>query len=199
MARQKDEDLHEKRRQQILEAAGGIFRQKGFHATRTEEICLAAKLSPGSVFRYFKGMEEIIGAILEKEFERNREDIRRLVSREGLHWLAEMQGQDFARLMAPSAFELGLDTWVELYRHPKYRDRMSQEDKDLRRQLGESLRQGQEEGWLRPDLSVDGTVNLLFALFMGLQSDHQLNPHLDLGATAEALSSYIRRCLLAPS
>jgi hypothetical protein len=142
-------------------------------------------------------MEDIIGAILEKERERDSEDIRRLVSREGLQRLADMQGDDFAQLMAPSSFELGLDTWLELHRHPKYRDRIHQEDAELRRQLGDSLREGQEEGWLRPELNVEGTVNVLFALFMGLLSDRQLNPTLNMGATAQAVSSYVRLCLLS--
>jgi AcrR family transcriptional regulator len=55
----------EQRRRQILEAAAARFGDQGFHQTSMQDICEAAELSPGAVYRYFKGKEEIIDAICD--------------------------------------------------------------------------------------------------------------------------------------
>ena len=55
------------RRQQILEAAVACFMRKGFHATRTAEICAEAGMSPGNLFHYFPTNEAIIAAIVEED------------------------------------------------------------------------------------------------------------------------------------
>src|SRR3990170_6327440 len=152
MARHQDMELRNRRRMQILEAAAKVFRQKGFHATRTEEICEAADLSAGTVFRYFSSKDDIIAAIAEMEHQRNREDLRQLGTQEGLNWLASMTPEQFGELMAPSLFDLGMDSWLELYRNQTHQERVQKEDEDLREQLRKALRQGQTEGWVRPDL-----------------------------------------------
>src|SRR5262245_61481143 len=43
----------DRRRQQILDAAGGCFARQGFHATSMQDIFAAAGLSAGAVYRYF--------------------------------------------------------------------------------------------------------------------------------------------------
>ena len=53
-----------------LEAAGACFWQKGFHQTTMHEICSHAELSPGTVYRYFAGNENIIAAMVEARRDR---------------------------------------------------------------------------------------------------------------------------------
>src|SRR5918992_819638 len=54
------------RRRQILDAALVCFARQGFHATPMQAIFDEAGLSPGAVYRYFKGKEEIVRAIAEE-------------------------------------------------------------------------------------------------------------------------------------
>jgi TetR/AcrR family transcriptional regulator, transcriptional repressor of aconitase len=51
------------RRRQILDAALVCFSRRGFHQTSMQAIFEEAGLSPGAVYRYFKGKEEIVEAI----------------------------------------------------------------------------------------------------------------------------------------
>ena len=51
------------RRRQILDAALVCFSRQGFHQTSMQAIFEEAGLSPGAVYRYFKGKEEIVQAI----------------------------------------------------------------------------------------------------------------------------------------
>ena len=51
------------RRRQILDAALVCFSRSGFHQTSMQQIFEESGLSPGAVYRYFTGKEEIVQAI----------------------------------------------------------------------------------------------------------------------------------------
>jgi AcrR family transcriptional regulator len=57
------EEHREARRRQILDAALVCFSRDGFHQTPMQAIFEEAGLSPGAVYRYFKGKDEIVAAI----------------------------------------------------------------------------------------------------------------------------------------
>ncbi len=199
MARIKDEKLHEERRLQILQAAANVFKTKGFHAARTEEICANAELSAGTVFRYFASKEEIIAAIVDVEIEEFRNHIRALGSKDGIKWIAQINAKELADLLAPSVFDLGADSWLELYRNPKYHDRMIEQDDELRAMLATVLREGQRGGWVRAELNAIGAANIIMGMFSGLMFDSQLNPTLNMTATAKALSDLFQCYILQMS
>lgn len=52
------------RRRQILEAARRCFLRNGFHATSMQDVLTEAELSAGAVYRYFKGKDAIIAAVV---------------------------------------------------------------------------------------------------------------------------------------
>jgi AcrR family transcriptional regulator len=56
----KDSELVEKRRRQIIDAAVGLFINKGFHQTTTREIARAAGFSIGTLYEYIKSKEDVL-------------------------------------------------------------------------------------------------------------------------------------------
>jgi TetR/AcrR family transcriptional regulator, transcriptional repressor of aconitase len=52
------------RRRQILSAALRCFAREGFHRTTMQDIFREADLSPGAVYSYFTGKDELIAAIV---------------------------------------------------------------------------------------------------------------------------------------
>src|SRR5215510_12196798 len=52
------------RRRQILSAALRAFAREGFHRTTMQDIFREADLSPGAVYSYFTGKDELIRAII---------------------------------------------------------------------------------------------------------------------------------------
>src|SRR5262249_35344740 len=52
------------RRRQILSAALRCFAREGFHRATMQDVFQEAELSPGAVYRYFKGKDELIAAII---------------------------------------------------------------------------------------------------------------------------------------
>src|SRR3990172_2901697 len=52
------------RRPLILEAAAGLFAEKGFHRTTTRDIAEAADVSEGTLYNYFFNKDEILLGIM---------------------------------------------------------------------------------------------------------------------------------------
>ncbi|MFG2503013.1 TetR/AcrR family transcriptional regulator [Streptomyces sp. NPDC048441] len=68
MARVSQEHL-DARRRQILDGAALCFARNGFHATSMQDVLKEVGLSAGAVYRYFRGKEELIGAIVGEVLE----------------------------------------------------------------------------------------------------------------------------------
>ncbi|MCF3119582.1 TetR/AcrR family transcriptional regulator [Streptomyces arenae] len=63
MARVSQEHL-DARRRQILDGAALCFARNGFHATSMQDVLKEVGLSAGAVYRYFRGKDELIAAIV---------------------------------------------------------------------------------------------------------------------------------------
>ncbi len=62
----------------ILEAAGKLFSQRGFHATGMRAIARAARVSLGTIYHHFKSKEEMLLALLREEYDKRRRAIEAL-------------------------------------------------------------------------------------------------------------------------
>lgn len=145
MALTKDDSLHEKRQEEILLAAARVFKTKGFHAARTEDICTKAGLSAGTVFRHFPDKRAIITAIAGRELEQH--EVQQLATREGLKWLTQITEKELSELLCPTVYDLGADSWLELVRDEAGSKQLLAADKKLRTTLAEALSRGQAKGW----------------------------------------------------
>lgn len=197
MARTKDEALHTERKTTILKAAASIFKTKGFHLARTEDICTEAGLSAGTVFRYFPDKRAMIMAIAEIEFEHYKRELSRLINREGLQWLTDITGTKLTDLLRPTIYDLGSDSWLELARDAQSKNRMLAFHKKLRTTLSRELARGQTEGWVRKSLEVKGTASVIMAIFSGLNFDREIGVSIDSDATARALGDLFRNFIVA--
>jgi AcrR family transcriptional regulator len=70
MARSRDEAAHAARQAAILDVAAELFAARGFHATGIAALCAAVEMSPGALYRYFRGKDEIVRALVQREADR---------------------------------------------------------------------------------------------------------------------------------
>ncbi len=63
----------EERRAQILEAARACFLDRGYHATKVQDIAVACGLSKGAVYFHFESKRSVLVALVSVEFERASE------------------------------------------------------------------------------------------------------------------------------
>ena len=114
-----DPERHQARRQQILEAAVACFMRKGFHATRTAEICAEAGMSPGNLFHYFPTKEAIIAAIVEEDQRETAERFAAAASADNLYGaLIAIVEESLALLADPVYTRIGLEVLAEAVRNP---------------------------------------------------------------------------------
>ncbi|MFB7493093.1 TetR/AcrR family transcriptional regulator [Streptomyces sp. NPDC056161] len=58
-------DRRDRVRRAIIDAAADCFADKGFAATSISEICAAANMSVGGIYRHFAGKDELVDAVSE--------------------------------------------------------------------------------------------------------------------------------------
>jgi AcrR family transcriptional regulator len=197
MARTKDDSLHEKRQEEILLAAARVFKGKGFHAARTEDICTEAGLSAGTVFRHFPDKRAMITAIAGRELEQYQREVLQLATRDGLQWLTRITEKELLELLCPTVYDLSADSWLELVRDEAGRKQLLALDKKLRITLAEALARGQKEGWVRKSLDPEGTANVILAIISGLAIDQEIGAGTGTAATAAALSDLFSQFISA--
>ena len=75
--------IRDERREQILNASLMVFAKKGLAATKISDIAIAANLSHGLVYHYFKSKEEIYIAVIRQTVESSYEARQRFLSAQG--------------------------------------------------------------------------------------------------------------------
>jgi AcrR family transcriptional regulator len=63
-------DVSDERKAQIINAAEGVFTEKGFDQARMDDIAEETGLSKGTLYLYFKSKDDLIIAILDRMFQR---------------------------------------------------------------------------------------------------------------------------------
>jgi AcrR family transcriptional regulator len=64
--RPKDESLHERRREEILEKATAVFAKHGYPNTDVQFVADPLRISKGTVYRYFPSKEQLFLAAVER-------------------------------------------------------------------------------------------------------------------------------------
>lgn len=73
----KDEKLIQKRREQMIKAAAGLFKQKGFHGTTTREIARASGFSIGTLYEYIRTKEDILYFVIDSIYDHVKERLEK--------------------------------------------------------------------------------------------------------------------------
>lgn len=71
-------NVSNERKNQIINAAEGVFTEKGFDAARMDDIAEETGLSKGTLYLYFKSKDHLIIAILDRIFRREFSQLENL-------------------------------------------------------------------------------------------------------------------------
>ena len=173
----------EARRAQIIEAAIQCFSKKGFHQTSMQDIVLESGLSPGAIYLYFKGKEDIIRAIADKQHSKERDLIAKACSSSDVKIaLGQLVKSFFEPLSDSEVFEnrrIGVQLWTEALSNPiVYEVVRSGIDEPLR-ELTKLISEFQEQGSIQAGLAPDAIARVMVALYQGfilqLVWDEQVN------------------------
>jgi AcrR family transcriptional regulator len=163
------EEYREARRTQVLEAAKACFARSGFHQASMDDICRAAGLSMGAVYRYFPRKEAIIDALARIDLERDLAIIRSLSSEGSARAALERMVDAFFAPRpgggAPPALQVEL--WAEAARNPELRKAANALIDGVAAALAEVIRRGQREGEIDPGIDPGVTARAMVSLHAG--------------------------------
>ena len=170
MARMPQEYL-DARRRHILDAARRCFVRNGFHATSVQDILAEADLSVGAMYRYFKGKDDIIAAIVAEALSEVAQtfagadienpppldDIIDLVLNVEKPPLAD----------TPESAQLLVQIWSEAVRSPALAAQLADVMAESRAVIGGLVAQHQRRGLIPDDIPAEDIARVLIALIDG--------------------------------
>lgn len=187
-------------RRRILRAAQKCFVERGFHAASMATIAETAAMSPGLNYRYFRGKNEIILAIIEQQLGVARERIAELHATEdiaaalaGSYGVAEQE--DAERISAPLFLEMS----AEATREPQIAAATQVSDTTVREVIAQVLMRARAQGGygMSRATAVERAL-MLMCLFEGLRVREAREPRLNRKLLKAALTGLLT-AILAPS
>jgi AcrR family transcriptional regulator len=150
----------------IYRAALSLFRERGFEATRVEDIAQAAGVSKGTFFNYFRSKDAVLGHLGERQMQR----LAAAIAGEPAYpeWPAPRQLAFILDTLAGGLEEekaLLRSFAFELYRTAHAFSETVSQARRLVDLLTEAVRRGQERGELRGDAPATSLALLIGAMY----------------------------------
>jgi AcrR family transcriptional regulator len=167
----------------LLDAAFRVFAERGYRATRLEEVAEAAGVTKGAIYYYFDSKEDLlsravqdrhraiydeIGAALETETAPAAVRIRFVLRKVWQHWLEPGWGHAVRLMLGEVSVELPLLFLMWAVEGPV-------EGWELVRDL---IEEGMQNGEFRSDVDAEVAARVVFS---GLMLQASLQVHLGLG------------------
>lgn len=198
MVKKSREIRADRRRRQVLDAAGACFREEGFHGASMSRIAARAEMSVGHIYRYFDSKEAIIIALVQRDCAKFDRWLKRMISsaatietvianlRRGLPW---MLNRDRAAIF--------LEMHAEAGRNPKIANVLIEMDRNLRALLKELIGRVRRASQSGPAEVTDVTVEIVLLQIQGIAARVTLNPDLDQKVFQEGFER-VALAVLAP-
>ncbi len=183
---------HAEKLERILRAAAGCFAREGFHGSSMKEICAAAEMSPGSVYRYFESKEAIITAMVEADRIRWEQRLAEIPVGEGLvpalRHLAEI---GLRELQQDGFLNLWVETLAEAARSPAVARSLRDSYRAFECRLADLVTESQRLGKTPASLRPTETARIILSAFDGLLLRLCFDRKVDIDTTVTAFLAFL--------
>lgn len=174
------------RRARILDAAKSCFIRFGFHSASMQQICAAAGMSAGNLYRYFPSKDAIIEGLCERDMSEVGEGFAAV--RTSRDVLAGLEGMMIEYLWKRPRENLCM--WTEISSEATRSDGVNRNSRRIyafiEERLGEILAQGVANGTVRRGIDSRKYAALMNGVFEGMMlrravaADFDPRPHVGL-------------------
>jgi AcrR family transcriptional regulator len=188
------------RQEQIINAAVVCFSNKGFHQTTMQDICKEAGLSPGAVYNYFSGKEDIVSRCAELSLQRNEAMFASASDKNIIDAFKDLTAMIFSLTKQEGikqALNFDLELWAESTRNPKVYDALHRNEEAIIAMLEKMVKKGQKEGVFNPEVDANSFARVLFSMFIGFEVQLVSNPDLDIDSYVAVLHSLVEGTLVS--
>lgn len=188
-----NKNLFEERRKQILIAAGKCFFNKGFHGASMKEICDAAELSPGSVYRYFKSKEDIIEAMVEEDRKEHRDIFEQIKKQDNVfESFLRLVDEHFNHNYTDEYLSLNCEVMAESARNAGVRKIVESYNEEIINHLRDIFKIAQSKGEINNGIDIDSFIYILIALADGFSYQTLLKTEIDKESISLMVKEFIR-------
>ncbi|HLU91126.1 MAG TPA: TetR/AcrR family transcriptional regulator [Pedomonas sp.] len=187
----------DKRRRQVLDAAGACFREEGFHGASMSRIAARAEMSVGHIYRYFDSKEAIIIALVERDCAKFDNWLKRMISAAAsIETIIENLRRGIPWLLNRDRAAIFLEMHAEAGRNPKIAVVLAEMDRNLRTLLKELI--GRVRSSQAAPLEVtEATIEMVLLMLQGVAARVTINPDMSRGTLEEGFER-VARAVLAP-
>ena len=195
--RRANAQLQSDRRAEILAAAQRCFVRAGFHGASMQDICAEAGMSPGNLYRYFPSKEALIAGIAERDRAEVGQHFARADLSLGLFNVLEEMARHYFTKWPMERVLLCTEVMSESRRNPELARISAAFDADVRKRIGDMLRQAAERGDIPGDLDLDRVITMLMFIADGVWWRRALEPDFDPATMIPTYMDVVRHLLRA--
>jgi TetR/AcrR family transcriptional regulator, repressor for uid operon len=175
--RKTDTALHERRRDELLQAAEQCFIERGFHRTTIQDIASAANVSLGLLYRYYQNKDAVIIAVANQERDSVISTINTTKDADNfIGALKQMMRKLLKESLHPDYVRLSTELFAEACRNPELAEAFSMSESAMRQALIDVIRYQQKKGAVNTAVDANVSSDILIALIDGLGVRALLNP-----------------------
>ncbi len=174
----------EARRQQIVDAAFACFARGGFNLTTMQDICREAQLSPGAVYRYFRGKDDIVQAMVQQLSERGTALVEGAKGQGSTFLALNTLADSFFGLLdqpdAESTIRIQIELWAEALHNESVMELLRRDIYGVCEMVTAFVRAAQDRGEIKPDLDPESVSRVFTSLFDGILFQRAMDGKFDL-------------------
>lgn len=151
------------KRTAILDAATGVFAERGFFAAQVADIAKGAGIAAGTVYLYFRSKDEILTSIFDRTMKDAIDEGRAALAevRDPIERLRRIAHLHLARMGKDRS--LAIVFQVELRQSTKFMERFSATGlRDYLRLIQQTIEEGQARGVFRKSVSARTAAKVFF-------------------------------------
>jgi TetR/AcrR family transcriptional regulator, repressor for uid operon len=186
------------RRAEILDAAQSCFARMGFHQASMQQICAAAGMSPGNLYRYFPSKEAIIAGIAERDRAEVAENLSKLTPSADFFGVLTNLAQHYFAERTDEQVGMCLEITMESRRNPEIARIHHAFNADVKARLIAMLRQAAERGEISRDIDFEHVTAMLMVIVDGVWSQRVSDPAFDPKSLLPLFMDVVRHMLLDP-
>jgi TetR/AcrR family transcriptional repressor of uid operon len=156
------------RRAAILDAAEQCFARSGFHQTSMSDICLAAGMSPGNLYRYFPSKVAIIEGITERHRAQAAADFDGVLEAPSFYEGLQVMARMYMVEKNVEEVNLGVEIMAECRRNPAIAKLFYDLEDDVKARLIQLLRTAAERGEINPTTDFESAAAMLMVIADGI-------------------------------
>jgi TetR/AcrR family transcriptional regulator, repressor for uid operon len=170
----------------------------GFHQASMQQICAAAGMSPGNLYRYFPSKEAIIAGIAERDRAEVAENLSQLDLPADFFAVLAGLAQHYFAERTDDQVAMCVEITAESRRNPEIARIHHAFNADVKARLQALLRQAAERGEVSRDINFENVTDMLMVIVDGVWSRRVSDPNFDPKSLLPLFMDVVRHMLLSP-